>query len=57
MLKRIYNEQRLKTYLETNDLSKEARFRKMAVDIETGNSIMRTDLAHMTQCLLEMDDT
>ena len=57
MLRRVFNDQQLKTHLATHDLSKEAKFREMSVEVEAGSYVMHSNLAHVLQCLSEIDDT
>ena len=56
MLRRIMNEQQLRTYLVTKDLRTEERYRELAVAIEVNSTNIQATFAHMTQQMIELDD-
>lgn len=56
MYRKIFNDQRLKTWLATKDLTVDNQFRKSSVEIEVHKQEMEKSLAHMAQQMIELDD-
>ena len=55
-LKRIMNDQQLKTYLVKNDLRKNQEFRKHAIEFEVNRAQIQATNVHIAQQMIELDD-